>query len=99
MGHAVTGPAEKLVRMANQIASFFRSYPDDEAITGIHEHIVAYWSPTMRRDLAATLACSPERGDPLVVNALTARRAADGPTIREAVGPEMLGELGASDAG
>ena len=29
----------KLDHMANQIAAFFRSYPDEEAVAGIHEHI------------------------------------------------------------
>ena len=29
----------KLARMANQIADYFRSYPEDEAVAGVHEHI------------------------------------------------------------
>ena len=44
---------DKLVRMANQIACFFQSYPDDEAMAGIQKHIVAFWTPKMRRALAA----------------------------------------------
>ncbi len=99
MGHAVTDPAEKLVRMANQIASFFRSYPDAEAITGIHEHIVSFWSPVMRRDLDAYIGHTQEGVDPLVLRALVAPANAESPTHREAAGPGEVGELGASDAG
>ena len=40
---------EKLVRMANQIADFFKSYPEEQAQAGIRDHIVAYWTPGMRR--------------------------------------------------
>ncbi len=43
----------KLDLMANQIAAFFRSYPDEEAVAGIHDHIRSFWSPAMRRDLLA----------------------------------------------
>ena len=46
-------PNEKLVRMANQIAAFFRSYPQDEAVAGIHKHVTAFWTPRMREQLAA----------------------------------------------
>ena len=60
-------PAVKLARMANQIASFFRAYPDEEAVARIHEHIVAFWSPRMRQDLAAALG--RVELDPLVVAA------------------------------
>ncbi len=31
--------ADKLVRMANQIATFFRSYPEEEAVAGVQKHI------------------------------------------------------------
>ena len=48
---SATHPNDKLVRMANQIALFFRSYPENEAVAGIHNHIVAFWTPKMRRDI------------------------------------------------
>ncbi len=35
----------KLDHMANQIAAFFRSYPEEEAVAGIHDHIRSFWSP------------------------------------------------------
>ena len=61
---------EKLVRMANQIATFFRSYPDEEAVTGIHKHVVAFWTPKMVKSLEDCLSAMGERVDPLVVRAM-----------------------------
>lgn len=97
-GHA-TDPADKLGRMANQIATFFRSYPDEEAVAGIHEHIVAFWSPSMRRDLAARVDRDTAGLDPLVVLALHAMTGAASPARRETAGPSEAGQIGASDAG
>lgn len=40
---------DNLVTMANQIGSFFASFPDrDEAQAGIATHIERYWAPRMR---------------------------------------------------
>jgi formate dehydrogenase subunit delta len=39
-----------MVRMANQIGSFFKSYGEQEALDGIAEHINKFWEPRMRRD-------------------------------------------------
>lgn len=99
MNHAAGDPATKLVRMANQIASFFRSYPEEEAAAGVHDHIVAFWSPVMRRDL---LACAEVKGaglDPLVQRAMHEIGKGLSPTKRVASGPDEVGQLGASDAG
>ena len=90
-------PAEKLVRMANQIAAFFRSYPQEEAAAGVHDHIVAFWSPSMRRDL---LARSDHPGlDPLAATALRTLTTRPSPARKEAASPAELGEIGASDTG
>jgi formate dehydrogenase subunit delta len=40
---------EKLVRMANQIATFFLSQPEATRIDGIATHINKFWEPRMRR--------------------------------------------------
>ena len=62
---------DKLIRMANQISSFFRSYPEDQAIKGIHDHLIAFWTPGMRLTLAAYAGQEGEdKLDPLAVNAL-----------------------------
>ena len=46
---------QRLVHMANQVASFFASYPEAEAIDGTANHLKAYWDPRMRREMAAHL--------------------------------------------
>lgn len=60
---------EKTVRMANQIAIFFRSKPHDEAVKGVAEHISSFWEPRMRAKLFALLAEGGEGLDPLVIEA------------------------------
>jgi formate dehydrogenase subunit delta len=47
---------EHLVRMANDIADYFRSEPDREAaIAGVSNHMKKFWDPRMRRQIAAHL--------------------------------------------
>ena len=41
----------KLVRMANQIATFFHSQPASEGPGGVATHINKFWEPRMRRQL------------------------------------------------
>ena len=43
--------AENLVHMANQIALFFASYPREDAIAGVADHLLKFWDPRMRREL------------------------------------------------
>ena len=45
--------AEKLVRMANQIADFFRSQTDDTAVASVADHMKSFWNPVMRRQIYA----------------------------------------------
>ncbi|MCW6511618.1 formate dehydrogenase subunit delta [Lichenifustis flavocetrariae] len=89
----------KLDHMANQIATFFRSYPEAEAVAGVHDHIVSFWSPVMRRDLMARAETRVGNLDPLVVAALHTLSTRKSPAQREAAGPSEVGEIGASDAG
>jgi formate dehydrogenase subunit delta len=42
--------------MANQVADFFASYPEQEAIDGTFAHLRAYWDPRMRREIETHLA-------------------------------------------
>ncbi len=42
---------DKLIHMANQIATFFESKPHAEGVAGVAAHINAYWEPRMRRHL------------------------------------------------
>ncbi len=46
--HAASGIA-RIVRMANQIGTFFESKPHDEGVAGVAEHINKFWEPRMRR--------------------------------------------------
>jgi formate dehydrogenase subunit delta len=47
---------ETLVRMANQIADFFKALPEDEALAGASNHVRLFWDPRMRSKMAAHLA-------------------------------------------
>ncbi|MBZ9987587.1 formate dehydrogenase subunit delta [Mesorhizobium sp. BH1-1-5] len=65
----IASTAEKLVRMANQIATFFHSKPREEGITGVAEHINKFWEPRMRRQFFEMLDAGTENFDELVVAA------------------------------
>ncbi|MDP9097235.1 MAG: formate dehydrogenase subunit delta [Pseudomonadota bacterium] len=87
---------EKLAHMANQIAAYFRSYPDEEAKAGIHDHIVAFWTGRMREEL---IAAGPHEGlDPLVIEAFHGTKRADSPLLPGVTEPALAGAVG-SDAG
>jgi formate dehydrogenase subunit delta len=59
----------KLVRMANQIATFFLSQPEDIRAEGVATHINKFWEPRMRRHLFEHLERGGEGLLPLVVEA------------------------------
>ncbi|MGB8816998.1 MAG: formate dehydrogenase subunit delta [Rhizobiaceae bacterium] len=63
-----------LIRMANQIADFYRPYPRGEAVAGIAEHIRNFWDPRMRKALSEIVASKSQGLDELAlegaVNAL-----------------------------
>jgi formate dehydrogenase subunit delta len=41
---------DNLIRMANQIGTFFESMPDrEEALEGIATHLKKFWDPRMRQ--------------------------------------------------
>jgi formate dehydrogenase subunit delta len=42
---------DKIVYMANQIATFFKSQPAEQAADGVATHINKFWEPRMRRQL------------------------------------------------
>jgi formate dehydrogenase subunit delta len=43
--------AERLVHMANQIADFFNSYPHEQAVAGVADHLHKFWDPRMRKQI------------------------------------------------
>ena len=86
--------------MANQIAAFFRAYPEADAVVGVDEHIRAFWTPGMRAALSERIAHAPEGVERLVVLAMTRPVPASGesPILKQTAGPAELGQA-ASDAG
>ena len=64
----------KLVRMANQIGTFFQSKPHDEGVAGVAEHINKFWEPRMRRQFFQIIEAGGEGFDSLVVEAAPAVR-------------------------
>ncbi|HVZ02389.1 MAG TPA: formate dehydrogenase subunit delta [Dongiaceae bacterium] len=60
----------KLVYMANQIGDFFKSYPHDQAVKGIAEHIKKFWDPRMLKQIYEIVE-QPDPGlKPLVLEAI-----------------------------
>lgn len=69
---------EKLVYMANQIATFFTSKPHDEGVEGVAVHINKFWEPRMRAQLFAIAEADDGHGlAALVREALPAIRKPD----------------------
>lgn len=58
-----------IVRMANQIADYFKPYPEATAVTEVANHLKSYWDPRMRRQLADHVAKGGKGLDPIVMKA------------------------------
>lgn len=89
---------ETLARMANEIARFFRPYPEHEACAGIRDHIVAFWTPAMRSVFLDHARAGGAGLDPLVAEAMRTWPDAGSPVVR-ATAPAQASGQGASDAG
>lgn len=59
---------DKLIRMATQMADFFRNQPDAPAPEAVAEHINQFWSYQMRRDFITQIRAGAE-ADPIVRDA------------------------------
>jgi formate dehydrogenase subunit delta len=66
--------AEKIVRMANDIAKFMESKPHDEGLALLASHINDFWEPRMRRQLFAVIDAGGAGLRPLVTEAAGAIR-------------------------
>lgn len=56
---------DKLIRMANQIGSFFESMPDrDEGLAGIANHLQKFWTPSMRQTLLSAFEAKDLPNEP-----------------------------------
>jgi formate dehydrogenase subunit delta len=66
--------AEKITRMANDIAKFMESKPQAEGAALLAAHINDFWDPRMRRQLFEILDAGGAGLRPLVVQAAGAIR-------------------------
>lgn len=55
----------RLVHKANQIADFFKAYPEDEAVAAVANHLKQFWAPRMRAELARHLETGGEGLEPI----------------------------------
>ena len=60
---------DKLVYMANQIATFFEAQPGGAAADGIARHINDFWEPRMRRQFFEIVDAGGEGLKPQVIEA------------------------------
>lgn len=60
---------EKMVRMANQIATFFRSQPGDDQAARVAAYLRDFWEPRMRAQLKEHVANGAADLDALVIEA------------------------------
>lgn len=67
---------DKLLRMANQIASFMASRPAAEQVSGLADHLNDYWAPAMRMGLLRLVAEGEAGLHPLVFQAAPSIRPA-----------------------
>lgn len=73
--HTDSMHTEPLVKMANQIGTFFEAMPDrNEAMEGIAQHIRKFWVPRMRLRFLAHIDSGGDGLLPLVVEAMRQHR-------------------------
>jgi len=63
--------SDDLVRMSTQIAQFFEPYPSEEAVAGVQEHLLKFWTPAMRAELSVVVRDDDQRVHPLVAAAVS----------------------------
>lgn len=62
---------DKMIRMANQIATFFASQPEAGRVAGVANHINDFWEPRMRVAFLEAVAAGTLEGlHPLVLEAM-----------------------------
>lgn len=60
---------DKMIYMANQIATFFKSQPDADKAEKVAGHLNDFWDPRMRQQLLDHVARGGEGLDPVVIEA------------------------------
>jgi formate dehydrogenase subunit delta len=61
--------ADKIARMANDIAKFMESKPHDEGVAGLASHVNDFWEPRMRKQLFELIDAGGAGLRPLVLEA------------------------------
>ena len=61
--------SKRLVTMANQIAAFYKPYPEDEAVKSTYEHLIQFWEPRMRIKMIAHVQAGGAGLDPIALAA------------------------------
>lgn len=61
---------EKMVLMANQIATFFKTQPGEDQAQRVADHLNDFWEPRMRRQLIAHVDAGGAGLEPLVLEAM-----------------------------
>jgi len=62
--------SDKLVMMANQIATFFAAQGEARALPQIADHIEKFWDRRMRREIIAHIEAGGDGLNPLAKSAL-----------------------------
>lgn len=60
---------DKMIYMANQIATFFNTQPDADKAGKVAAHLNDFWDPRMRRQLLDHVAGGGAGLDPVVIEA------------------------------
>ncbi|TDK41344.1 formate dehydrogenase subunit delta [Antarcticimicrobium luteum] len=60
---------DKMIYMANQIATFFKSQPEADKPAKVAAHLNDFWDPRMRRKLLDHVAQGGKGLDPIVIAA------------------------------
>jgi formate dehydrogenase subunit delta len=58
-----------MIRMANQMAAFFKPYGDVEGTKDLANHINSFWEPRMRKMFFEHIANGGKELDPMVLSA------------------------------
>lgn len=78
--HKADGVA-RLIRMANQIGTFFQSKPHEEGVAGIAEHINKFWEPRMRLHFFGVVDAGGDGLLPIVLEASKTVRRPSPPAV------------------
>lgn len=62
--------SDNMVHMANQIALYFNSYPHEDAVAGVADHLQKYWERRMKTQIIQYIAQGGNGLHELVVEAV-----------------------------